>query len=131
MENLTGFAKIKWEVGQIQFAYLGMNEAHTAIEANPATHRIAIYIHSNYMPRPEHEAIVNALDEGAEMWRADYQNCKIKFDEAMTALEELVELKNIKESSGETEDYLKRKPKAWERAKIAVEAFGQRKTKTP
>ena len=124
MSYLTGFAKIKWEVGQIQWTYLGMNEARTVIEANPATHRIAIYIEKNYIPRPEHEAIVNGIEEGSECWKADYENCKVKFDEAMRVLKELVELKNIKETSGETEDYLTRKPKAWQFAKIAVEAFG-------
>jgi hypothetical protein len=124
-EQLTGFAKIKWEVGQIQWAYLGMNEAKTAIEANPATHRIAIHIHSNYIPRPEHEAMINALDEGAEMWKADYQNYEVKFNLTMDALRELVELKEIKEAKGETGDYLKRKNKAWEMAKIAVKNFGK------
>lgn len=124
MSYLTGFAKIKWEVGQIQWAYLGMNEARTAIEANPATHRIAIYIEKNYISRPEHEGIVNGIEEGSECWKADYENCKTKLDLAMQALTELVELKNIKDAEGDTDDYLKRKPKAWQAAKIAVEAFG-------
>jgi hypothetical protein len=124
MSYLTGFAKIKWEVGQIQWAYLGMNEARTAIEANPATHRIAIYIEKNYIPRPEHEGIVNGIEEGSECWKADYENCKFKFDLVIKALKELVELKNIKETAGETEDYLKRKTKAWREARTAVEAFG-------
>lgn len=39
------------------------------------------------------------------------------------ALEELTELKEIKETQGETEDYLKRKPLAWATAKRLVKMF--------
>lgn len=37
--------------------------------------------------------------------------------ELLSALRELVDLKNIKDTQGETEDYLKRKPLAWITAK--------------
>jgi hypothetical protein len=50
-EELTGFAKIKWDVAKIQQAYLGMNAEKTAIEANPSNHQIAKYIQANYTPK--------------------------------------------------------------------------------
>ena len=43
--------------------------------------------------------------------------------ELLYALRELVELKEIKEKDGETEDYIKRKPLAWSKAKRLVHKY--------
>jgi hypothetical protein len=45
--------------------------------------------------------------------------------ELFAALQELTELKNIKETQGETGDYLKRKPLAWSTAKRLVKEHSQ------
>jgi hypothetical protein len=69
--KLEGFAKIKWEVGLIQFDNLSMNSDKTAIEANPATHRIAEYIEANYVLKEQalerEKELVEAL-EAIKKW---------------------------------------------------------------
>jgi hypothetical protein len=64
--KLEGFAKIKWEVGLIQFDNLSMNSDKTAIEANPATHRIAEYIEANYVLKEKAQAREKVLVEALE-----------------------------------------------------------------
>ena len=44
------FKDIKLKVGQIQFEYLTTSVNGNAIEANPATHRIAEWIDTNFVP---------------------------------------------------------------------------------
>lgn len=61
----------------------------------------------------ETDLIIAGLEEGAELWKAEYDNCR-------AILRELVDLKNIKDTDSTKEailDYLKRKPKAWQAAK--------------
>ena len=56
VEDKELFAKLKWEIGMIQFNYLHMSSDGKAIEANPATHRIAEYVHqiiAGYKARTE------------------------------------------------------------------------------
>lgn len=45
----VAFPKLKWAIANIQFVYLSMNKEKTAIEANPATHRIAEYVYHNFI----------------------------------------------------------------------------------
>lgn len=40
------FRELKFAIAGFQFQHLSMNEAKTAIEANPATHRIAKYVYN-------------------------------------------------------------------------------------
>ena len=57
----------------------------------------------------EQELIIQGLEEGSENWKAEYDNCR-------KILQELVELKRIKDQEGKTTDYTNRQPKAWEAA---------------
>lgn len=70
------------------------------------------------LPEPamevEDEIITNALKEGSELWKSEYDNCR-------DILKELVDLKIMKESlykgNADGREYAERKPKAWEAAK--------------
>ena len=46
-------------------------------------------------------------------------------DEMIEMLEELVELKRIKDLDGKTPDYLQRQPKAWDKAKSLLQSLKQ------
>lgn len=62
-------------------------------------------------------ALVAAMtEEGAEMWKMEY-------DSARRILQELVDLKDLKESEGKTADYMVRQPVAWLRAKRFLEKY--------
>lgn len=54
--------------------------------------------------------IVYAMEEGAESWKAEYDNCR-------AILQALVELKDHKDLYGKTEHYQITQPKTWEAAK--------------
>jgi hypothetical protein len=54
--------------------------------------------------------------EGAELWKAEYDNCR-------AILTELVYLKTLKESKGKTEEYEQRQPLAWIAAKKFLEKY--------
>lgn len=44
------FEKIKFTIAKIQFENLQLNADKTAIEANQSTHKIAEWIHDNFVP---------------------------------------------------------------------------------
>lgn len=52
------------------------------------------------------EAMIDAIYEGAELWRQEYDDCR-------KILKELVDLKMVKEFEGKTEEYKERQPLAW------------------
>lgn len=58
----------------------------------------------------EKDFIIHGLNEGAENWEQEYKDCRRR-------LQELVDLKELKDTEGKTEDYLKRQPEAWQAAK--------------
>lgn len=51
-----------------------------------------------------------ALKEGAELWEEEYSCCR-------NILKTLVELKDLKDTYGKTEEYIERKEKQWRIAK--------------
>lgn len=59
----------------------------------------------------------------ANITTKDIENLKQERDDLLEALQELVELKQMKLMEGEypSEEYLKRKPLAWDKAKQAIE----------
>jgi hypothetical protein len=58
----------------------------------------------------EKDLIIHGINEGSEIWKAEYNNCRV-------LLNELVALKELKDKEGKTNDYLFRQPLAWEQAK--------------
>lgn len=62
------------------------------------------------------DLIIQGLEEGAELWRAEYDNCR-------AILAELVYLKTLKDSKGKTEEYEQRQPLAWIAAKKFLEKY--------
>lgn len=56
------------------------------------------------------DLIIQGLEEGSEQWQSEYNFCR-------AILKELVQLKEIKDKDGKTEDYLKRQPLVWQAAK--------------
>lgn len=68
------------------------------------------------VPADEKDLIIAGLEEGAEAWKAEYENCR-------NILWALVELKNEKDKYGKTESYLAQQPKMWERAKQFLEKY--------
>lgn len=58
----------------------------------------------------------DAVWEGAEMWKQEYDNCR-------QLLNELMQLKVIKDRAGKTDDYLKRQPIAWNAAKEFLKKY--------
>lgn len=60
--------------------------------------------------------IIQGLEEGSEMWKAEYDNC-------LSILTELVYLKNLKDSAGKTEEYEQRQPLVWIKAKKFLEKY--------
>jgi hypothetical protein len=67
------------------------------------------------------ELILRGIEEGAEQWKMDAENWQHKFEVTYAALHELVSLKRIKETQGETLDYVTRKPLAWKKAMLIVD----------
>lgn len=65
---------------------------------------------------PEAEAAIYAVYEGADLWEQEYKDCR-------HLLQELVDLKVLKEANGKTADYLARQPKAWESAIKFLESY--------
>lgn len=57
------FSQIKGNVAGIMFDFLGMNEAGTHIEANPATHVIAKYIYNLLQGRDEKDKEIERIKE--------------------------------------------------------------------
>lgn len=60
--------------------------------------------------------IAAVTEEGAEAWKMEYDACR-------SILRELVDLKNIKDLEGKTDDYNLRQPVAWVRAKRFLERY--------
>ena len=60
--------------------------------------------------------IAAVTEEGAEAWKMEYDSCR-------KILQELVDLKDLKESEGKTADYMVRQPVAWIRAKRFLENY--------
>ena len=58
----------------------------------------------------EKDLIIHGITEGSENWEQEYNDCR-------RHLQELVDLKELKDSEGKTEYYLKRQPAAWKSAK--------------
>jgi len=69
----------------------------------------------------EKDLIIHGLEEGSENWKAEYDNCR-------ALLQELVDLKALKETlykdNHEGKEYAERKTKAWEAAKKYVNGVG-------
>jgi len=55
------------------------------------------------------DAMIDAIYEGAELWKQEYDDCRKR-------LQELVTLKTMKDTEGKTEEYQKRQPIAWQDA---------------
>lgn len=64
----------------------------------------------------EKDLIIAGLEEGAQNWKAEYDNCR-------EILKELVILKVIKDTIGKTENYLNRKSLAWQKAGKFLEKY--------
>ena len=66
------------------------------------------------------DLIIHGLQEGAESWKAEYDNCR-------ALLQELVSLKVMKENlykgNPDGKEYAERKPKAWEAAKQFLSTY--------
>lgn len=60
--------------------------------------------------------IAAVTEEGAEAWKMEYDACR-------SILTELVDLKNIKDLEGKTDDYNLRQPVAWVRAKRFLDKY--------
>jgi hypothetical protein len=64
----------------------------------------------------EKDLIIQGLEEGSMNWKSEYDNCR-------AILQQLVQLKEIKDSAGKTEDYLKRQPLVWNAAKEFLKVY--------
>jgi hypothetical protein len=66
------------------------------------------------------DLIIHGLEEGSENWKAEYDNCR-------ALLQELVDLKIMKENlykgNPDSKEYAERKPKAWEAAKEFLSTY--------
>lgn len=66
------------------------------------------------------DLIIHGLEEGSENWKAEYDNCR-------ALLQELVDLKIIRENlykgNPDGKEYAERKPKAWEAAKAFLSTY--------
>ena len=58
----------------------------------------------------EKDLIIHGLEEGAENWKAEYDNCR-------KILQRLVDLKNVKDLEGKSVFYETNQPLAWQDAK--------------
>lgn len=68
----------------------------------------------------EQDLIIHGITEGSENWKAEYDNCR-------ALLQELVDLKVMKENlykgNPDGKEYAERKPKAWEAAKAFLSTY--------
>lgn len=64
----------------------------------------------------EKDLIIHGLEEGAESWKAEYDNCR-------NILEGLVTLKEWKDKNINMDQYAKLKPLQWERAKEFLKKY--------
>jgi hypothetical protein len=64
----------------------------------------------------EKDLIIAGLEEGSELWKAEYENCR-------AILTELVYLKTLKDTKGKTDEYEQRQPLAWIAAKKFLEKY--------
>lgn len=62
------------------------------------------------------DLIIQGLEEGSELWKAEYDNCR-------AILTELVYLKTLKDTKGKTEEYEQRQPLVWITAKKFLEKY--------
>lgn len=67
----------------------------------------------------EKDLIIHGLEEGAESWKAEYDNCR-------NILEGLVTLKEWKDKNINMDQYAKLKPLQWERAKEFLKKYQHR-----
>lgn len=95
---------------------------HWAFDSSPAENLVARMM-ADYVR--EKDFIIYGIEEGSDQWKSDAKDWEHKFWQVANALKELVELKHIKEFKGETLEYLERKPKAWETAKLLVDAINK------
>lgn len=77
---------------------------------NPMGDRMDVIYKAMDIYATEKDLIISGIEEGAENWKAEYDNCRV-------LLNELVALKELKDKDGKTDDYLFRQPIAWEQAK--------------
>lgn len=64
----------------------------------------------------EKDLIIYGIEEGAEQWKAEYDNCR-------AILQMLVELKRVKDTEGKNEFYETNQPITWEAAKKFLEKY--------
>jgi hypothetical protein len=60
--------------------------------------------------------IIGGVTEGADQWKAEYDTCR-------EILQHLVTLKQVKDTQGKDDEYMKRQPLAWEKAKRFLEKY--------
>lgn len=70
----------------------------------------AIFFRDAAAKPQDKDLIIHGLEEGAENWKSEYDNCR-------ALLQELVYLKSIKDIEEYKDQYESRKPKAWAAAK--------------
>ena len=74
------------------------------------------------------DLIIQGLQEGAESWKAEYDNCR-------ALLQELVSLKVMKENlykgNPDGKEYAERKPKAWQAAQQFLSTYQHDASTTP
>lgn len=71
-KEAVDFKTLKWNIGQIQMERLSISKSGTAIEANPATHRIAEYVMSLLKKEPVREAREGLYTQHFIDWRDKY-----------------------------------------------------------
>ena len=96
--------KLYGKVGEIFFPLLNTTDDWEALEKKVT----------------ESEFIISGLNEAADNWKAEYDNCR-------AILKELVDLKIMKENlykgNPDGKEYAERKPLAWEAAKKFLESY--------
>ena len=83
---------------------------------NPMGDRMDVIYKAMDIYAAEKDLIISGIEEGAENWKAEYDNCR----KLLTAL---VELKHEKDTNGKTEWYLSQQPRVWEAAKKFLENY--------
>lgn len=86
------------------------------LENYNSVHEINAIKYPDFYKSNEKDLIIAGLTEGAEQWKAEYDNCR-------AILENLVELKNWKDQGINIHAYAARKPSAWEAARMFLEQY--------
>lgn len=92
----------------------GLNNAWNNLAFNIHDSRKAISLYSQ--SENEKDLIIHGVEEGAEAWKSEYDNC-------LNILEGLVTLKDWKDRSINMDQYEKLKPLQWERAKEFLKTY--------